>query len=161
MIFALSLICLVAYVVTIFAGAPPEIEAWKWTMPAGAAAFALPAYLLHRSRRRRLRITRHGDAIKLAVPEAALELDFPLECRGTQFIMRVNRVPMHEVFLQLVDGKRRGVVLHETRGAIHGPERNWFKETLDRTVPSQQFDVSGAGTLAEVRDWVERLNRQK
>ncbi len=152
-----SVLFLVALVVTFFSGPPPGMEDFVWTMPVGAAAFAVLAYLVQRKRRRRLQIVRHGDVVRLVIADAGVELEFPLECRGSQWTAYINRVPTYEVYLQLIDGKKRSVMLHVVRGAIHGEQTNWFANDLDKSVTGLGvFDVSGAGTLATIREWVEK-----
>jgi hypothetical protein len=85
-----------------------------------------------------------------------VELEFPLECHGSQWTAYINRLPTYEVYLQLVDGKKRSVMLHEVRGSIYGEQKNWFPNDLDKSVSGSVFDVSGAGTLATIREWVEK-----
>jgi hypothetical protein len=158
LLLGVSILFAVAYLVTIFAGAPPGVEGFTWTMPVGAILFAVPAYLVQRKRRRKLSIIKRGEGLRLLVADAGVELEFPLECRGTQFTTRLNNLPIHEVFLQLVDRNRRAITLHTTRGAAHGPQDDWALPAIDReTVRSDAFDAP-ASSLAEVRRMVERFS---
>ena len=133
---------------------PQEIRAWLGTVP---AAFGIAAYVLQRKRRRRLRILRHGDALRLVVPDAGVELEFPLECRGCQLATHANSVSTYELYLQLVDGRKRSLLLREVRGTKAGPQTDWFPDNLNRSLVTGSLDVSVPGTLATVRGWVEQL----
>jgi hypothetical protein len=124
------------------------------TSGAVGVVMVLLAAVLHQRRRLSLRVERIGDRSRLVIDRAGVVLDFPITCHGKQFESRVGRVPINEVYLQLVDANRRAILLHETRGAIYGPQEAWFKDDVDRSVASPLFDVSGAGVLAKVRDWV-------
>jgi hypothetical protein len=156
----LALCSLVSLAVLYFKSEPGEVVEAQWVCGILTVLFTIPTYLLQRRRARTLHIFRHGETVHLVVDNTGVDLTFPLTCHGTQFSTRVNRVPSYEVFLQLIDGQKRSVSLHESRGAIHGPQEGWFPGDTDRSTTSQgAFDVSGAGTLAQIRGWVERLNQ--
>jgi hypothetical protein len=158
---ALSILFWVALAVTIFAGAPPEIEAWAWTMPALGVIFGALAWIIHARRRRALSIRRAGDAIELVIPQENVTLDFPIACHGSQTTIHVRGAPMYEVYLQLVGKNRQAITLHETRGTIHGPQERWFENDIDRSVSGAVFDVAGAGTLARIVARIEDLSRER
>ena len=44
---ALAIVCLAALAVTVFVGAPRELEGKEWTMALGAALFGVPAMIIH------------------------------------------------------------------------------------------------------------------
>jgi hypothetical protein len=155
---ALSIICLVMLGVTLFAGAPREIQGKEWLMALGAAIFGVPAGLVYSRRARVLTIERHGESLYLRVD--GTELSFPIRCGGTQVTHYVNGIPMYEVVLQLVDDKRRAIVLSETRGAIHGKQDPWFTNTIDGTVKSQAFEAKKLGGAIKLRSAVEKWNEE-
>jgi hypothetical protein len=136
--------------------APPNVARWMWTLAAGMVLFFALALYVHSRRRRVLRITRQGEERRLGV--GGTVLTFPLRLRGTQVTVHVNGVPLHHVHLQCIDASGRAVYLHETRGAIHGKAADWFDDGLEKDRPGPQFDVAGAGTLADLRQRIERIN---
>jgi len=154
-------ILLVCAGVTIFMGAPPEIEGWKWPMTGGGAVALVGAFALHRTRRRVLRITRTDDGKhQLVIEREQIHLTFPLGVSGDQMTNHVNGIPMYEVFLKLVDANQRGGVFFvETRGAIHGSQPDWLKG-VDRTVSCERFEAGKVGQLAELRAIVEEINER-
>lgn len=116
--------------------------------------FGVLALLIHRRRRRILVIRRIGEDIELAIDQEDVHALFPITCHGTQMTIHVKGAPMYEIYLQLVGANQRGITLHEARGTIHGPERDWFPSDIDRSVASPVFDVPGAGTLRKMVDRV-------
>jgi hypothetical protein len=158
---ALSIVFWVALAVTIFSGAPPEIEAWAWTMPTLGVIFGAIAYGVHLRRRRALSIRRVGDAIELVIFRENVTLEFPLTPHGSQSTVHVRGAPMYEVYLQLVGKNRQAITLHETRGTIHGPQNGWYPNDIDRSLASPLFDVSGAGTLAKIIARIEELSHER
>jgi hypothetical protein len=125
----------------------------KLVLAAATLGFAALAWLFHTRRARRLAIVRRGEAVHLVIPAANVELEFPLITRTRQHEVRIKGIPMYHVFLQLIDVHQRAIVLHETRGALHGEQPGWGS---DMAAPDgcPIFDVSGAGTLAKLRSWV-------
>ena len=155
----IACIVLVAAGVTIFMGAPPEIEGWKWPMTIGGLVALAAAFAVHRTRRRTLRITRTDDgAHQLVIEREQIHLTFPLGISGDQHENNVNGVPMYEVYLKLVDANQRsGVFFVETRGTIHGPQSGWLKG-VDRAVSCERFEAGKVGQLAQLRAMVEAIN---
>ena len=149
-------ILLVAAGVTMFAGAPPQIEGWMWPMAGAGAAALAGAFAVHRTRRRRLRIVHGPDGHHLLIDREDLRLAFPLKVSGEQFTNHVNGIPMYEVWLALADA-RTGIVITETRGAIHGAQANWLSN-MERGIARTRFDAGGTGMLAQLRAIVELLN---
>ena len=157
----IAMFLLVAAAVTIFAGAPPAIEGWKWPMTAAGALALVGAIVLHQLRRRRLLIVRTGDVLHLIVEREEVRLAFPLAISGDQMTTRVNGIPMYEVWLKLVDAShQRGIFLGETRGAIHGAQEDWLTG-IDKTVACDRFEVGRVGLLAELRAAVESINARR
>jgi len=152
----LSLVGFVCLAVFFFMSGPDDdVRIAELVSGAGAVAFLVPAVILHRRRRRRLRIERTGDRTRLVIDGVDFALEFPLTCHGFQIRGEVEGIPNWSVYLQLVDPKRRAVELKGGRSAIHGPQENWFADSFDRDVESAPlFDVSGADTLARVVEWV-------
>jgi hypothetical protein len=149
-------ILLVAAGVTVFMGAPPEIEPWGWPM-AGVGAVALAgAFARHRMRRRTLRIVHGPDGHHLLIEHEDVRLAFPLKISGAQNKNDVNGIPMYEVWLALADA-RTGILLLETRGAIHGPQAGWLNN-LESGVARTRFESGAVGMLAELRGAVEQVN---
>lgn len=153
---AMSLAFLVALGVSVFIGAPPEIEPWIWTFPVGAALFAVPATWLWRKRKRTLKVVRVGDKKKLVV-SGMVELTFPLSVSGTQIVMRMNGVPIYHVYLKLLDAQKQGLFFQEVRGAIHGEVPNWL-DGIDRSAAATSFDVSRKNDIVRIRSLVEEIN---
>jgi hypothetical protein len=147
---------LVAAGVTVFAGAPPEIEGWKWPMTAVGLVALVATFVRHRMRRRILRIVHGPDGHHLIVDGEDVRLEFPLRISGDQHTNSVNGVPIYEVWLKLVDA-RSGVLFTETRGTIHGPEDDWLSN-LDSTPASVRFEAGAVGMLANLRAAVEQIN---
>jgi hypothetical protein len=119
--------------------------------------FTVPTVWLWRKRKRKMFVVREGETLKLVV-EGEVEITFPLVLSGSQFTESMRGVPIHHVFLKLVGNEGRGVVMQEIRGAIYGPQPDWFTE-VDKTAPAVAFDVSSHGQIARMRADVERLNR--
>ena len=94
-----AMLLLVAAGVTIFAGAPPEIEGWKWPMTVVGACALVGAIVVHGRRRRRLTIVRTGEQHHLVIDREHVRLEFPLGVSGDQMTSRVNRLPLYEVWL--------------------------------------------------------------
>ena len=151
-------IVLVAAGVTIFVGAPPEIEGWKWPMTAVGLVALAAAIVVHRSRRRVLRIVHGPDGHHLIVDREDVRLEFPLRVTGDQHTNSVNGIPMYEVWLKLSDA-RGGVLFTETRGTIHGPEDDWLSN-MDSTPAGERFEAGAVGMLAKLRAAVERINER-
>jgi hypothetical protein len=149
-------ILLVAGGVTMFMGAPPQIEPWMWPMIGAGVAALAGAFALHRTRRRTLRIVHGPDGHHLLIDREDIRLAFPLKVSGDQFTNHVNGIPMYEVWLALADS-RTGIALTETRGAIHGAQANWLSN-MEGGVARTRFDVGGTGMLAKLRAVVEQLN---
>ena len=155
---ALSMICLVCLGVTLFAGAPREVAGLEWLMALGAACFALPALFVHRGRARTLRIVRNGDTVRLSTEGA--EVMFPITCRGAQVTMQVEGIPIYEAYLQLSDATKKGIVVGETRGAIHGKIAGWFEGGVDPEVRAgASLEVRATGHHERLRDAVEEWNK--
>jgi hypothetical protein len=157
LLMAMSIVFLVMLGVSVFAGAPPEIEPYIWTFGVGAVAFAIPSVIVWIKRKRVMRVVRDRRGVRLVVP-GETELTFPLTATGSQYTEHMRGVPIYHVFLKLVDGDGRGIVFKETRGAIHGPQRQWF-EKVDQTARATSYDVSSAGDAARIRDFVADTNR--
>jgi hypothetical protein len=155
---AVVIIFLVTFVVSLVAGAPPEIEPWIWTFPVAAGVFALPTAWIWYGRRRRLEIVRAGDVVRLLVAGGPT-LTFPLTVSGNQSAFHVRGVPMHHVYLKLVDGAGHAVLVREIRGAIHGSEDDWLV-TIDSNTPAAGYEVGRLGDAARIRKQVESLNRE-
>lgn len=155
---AMSLMFLVVLGVSVFAGAPPEIEPWIWTFPVGAVLFAIPAAWLWQKRKRTLQFVRAGEKRKLVVP-GMVELTFPLALSGSQMTVHLRGVPMYHVYLKLRDEQGRAIFFQEIRGAIHGAQPGWF-EKIDATpsMPAASFDVNAKGDIARIRSRVEEIN---
>jgi hypothetical protein len=154
----IAILLLVAGAVSIFMGAPPAIDAWKWPMIIVGAVALAGALVRHRYRRRELAITRTGEQHYLVCEAEQLRLTFPLGFSGDQMTNRVNRVPMYEVWLKLVDANGRGgVFLSETRGAIYGPQSDWLTG-IDNRVPCERFEAGKVGMLAELLAVVKTIN---
>jgi hypothetical protein len=145
----------VAYGVSLFAGAPPAIEPYVWTFALVAVASALPALWLWRRRRRQLRLVRAGTTVKLVVPRE-VEVTFPLALSGTQVTVTMRGVPVHHVYLKLVDARGRAILFEEVRGAIHGALSDWFA-TID-PAPAAAYEVGHKGQAAILRARVEEVN---
>src|SRR5688572_24283701 len=73
-----GIILLVAAGVTIFAGAPPEIEGTEWPMTAIGSLALAGALVRHRLRRRRLAIVTDGEQHYLIIDRERVRLAFPL-----------------------------------------------------------------------------------
>jgi hypothetical protein len=153
---AVALIFGVLFGVTVAAGAPPEIEKIAWTFPVGMLLFAVPTVWLWQTRKRTLQIVRVGDKVQLVVPGFS-ELTFPLALSGNTAVMRMNGIPIHHVYLKLVDGEGRGLLIEEVRGAIHGGLPEWF-DAIDRTTRADAYEVRRIGDAARLRSRVEELN---
>jgi len=154
---AISIIFLVMLGVSVFAGAPPEIEPYVWTFGVGAGVFAVPGVIVWMKRKRKLHVVRDRRSTRLVVPNET-ELTFPLTASGSQYTEHMRGVPIYHVYLKLIDVEGRGILFKETRGAIHGPVRDWFA-TVDQTVRATSYDVSSAGDAARIRDFVADTNR--
>jgi hypothetical protein len=153
-----AILLLVAAFVTIFLGAPPAIDAWKWPMTIGGAVVLFAAGIFHRTRRRSLKIVKAGDRYTLSIEREHVLLDFPLGISGDQMKNAINGVPIYEVWLKLVDVNRQtGVFLQETRGAIHGPQGSWL-HGVDQSVACERFEAGKVGMLAELRAIVDAIN---
>jgi hypothetical protein len=151
-------IVLVAAGVTIFAGAPPEIEGWKWPMTAVGLVALVATFVVHRGRRRLLRIVHGPDGHHLIVDREDVRLEFPLRITGEQHTNSVNGIPMYEVWLKLGDA-RTGVFFTETRGTIHGPEDDWLSN-MDASPAPVRFESGAVGMLAKLRAVVEQINER-
>ena len=154
-LFAMAIVCGVAYAVTVFAGAPPGIENITWIFPVGMVVFAAPAIWINRGRRRELRVVRVRDVLKLVVP-GAVELTFPLTLSGRTVVLRLNGVPMHYVYLKLIDRTGRALLLEEVRGALYGPVPDWFT-AMDAT-PATAYDVRKLDDVKRLRTSIEAHN---
>ena len=157
----IACIVLVCAGVTIFMGAPPEIEGWKWPMTIVGLVALVATFAVHRTRRRTLRITRTDDGKhQLVIEGERIHLTFPLGVSGDQMTNHVNGIPMYEVFLKLVDANQRGGVFFvETRGTIYGPQQDWL-HGVDRAVSCERFEAGKVGQLAELRALVESINER-
>ena len=156
----IAMLLLVAGGVTMFMGAPPAIESWMWPMLIVGALALVGALVRHSFRRRRLVITRSEEKHYLVVEGEGLRLSFPLGFSGDQMKSTVNRVPIFEVWLKLVDSfGRGGVFLSETRGAIYGAQANWLTG-IDRAVACDRFEAGRVGMLAELLAVVKEINAQ-
>jgi hypothetical protein len=140
--------------VAVFAGAPPEVEPWKWPMVGAGLALIAAAIAKHYTRRRKLTITRVADRYLLAVVEENVEIELPVRCSGAQLTTHVNGVPLHTVFLKAIDVRGRGVLFQETRGAAHGRVGEWFAES-EQTGPLPTFETSRVGMIVELRDLMQ------
>jgi hypothetical protein len=147
---------LVAAGVTIFMGAPPEIERYEGAMTAIGLVTLAGAVIVHRRRRRVLRIVHGPDGHHLIIERENVLLEFPLRISGDQMTNHVNGIPMYEVWLKLADA-RNGILLVETRGAIHGSQPNWLSE-IDRSVSATRFEAGSVGMLSKLRAIVEQIN---
>lgn len=154
---ALSLVFLVALVVSLVAGAPPEIEPWVWTFPVAAGVIAIPTAYLWQRRRRTLTIVRVGEAVHLGA-SGGVRLAFPLAMSGNQITIHMRGVPMHHVHLKLVDAKGNAIFLREVRGAIHGPAADWL-DAIATGGQAEAYEV-GLGDAEKIRRRVEALNRE-
>ncbi len=152
---AVSCIFAVAWVVSLVSGAPPAIEPWVWTFPIAAVVIALPAVWLWRRRRRNLHLVRVHDRVRLVV-RGEVEVTFPLTASGSQVAMPIKGVPVHHVYMKLVDADGRAIFFQEIRGAAHGPLPGWFTE-IDRT-PAAAYEVGHVGQIAVLRARVEEIN---
>jgi hypothetical protein len=103
---------------------------------------------------------RTGDRLRLVVP-GEVELSFPIALSGTQLTTSVRGVPVYEAYLKAVDPLGEGIVLHETRGAVHGALTDWFS-VIDKTTPTRArgYDVRRAGELPRLRARIEEINRK-
>lgn len=147
--------------VTLFMGAPPGVEPWKWPMTAVTGAALVGAFIRHRFRRRELTIVRTGDQHHLEIAREHVRLAFPLGISGDQMTTRAGRIPIYEVFLKLVAADRKtGIFLTETRGAIHGAQKDWLTG-VDRSVACDRFESGRLGVLAELRGVVEHINAKR
>ena len=156
----IAMLLLVAGGVSLFMGAPPAIAAWTWPMIIGGTVFLVGALVRHLFRRRTLAITRNGARHELVCAAEGVRLAFPLGFSGDQMTNRVNRVPMYEVWLKLVDSHGRGgVFLSETRGAAYGPQRDWLTG-VDKNVACERFEAGRLGMLAELLAVVKQVNAQ-
>jgi len=157
----IACIVLVCAGVTIFMGAPPEIEGWKWPMTIVGIVALVATFALHRRRRRLLRITRTDDGKhQLVIEGEQIHLTFPLGISGDQMTNHANGIPLYEVFLKLVDANQRsGVFFIETRGTIHGPQHGWLTG-VDPSVSCARFDAGKVGQLAELRAIIEEINER-
>lgn len=153
------IVFLVAFVVSLVAGAPPEIERWVWTFPVAAFLFGVPTGWLWHRRRRRLTIARQGVAIRVSVSGGGPTLTLPVVLSGSQTTLHMRGVPIHHVYLKLVDQNRQGIFLREVRGAIHGAETDWLN-ALDSDSPADGYEVASAGDAARIRAQIETLNRE-
>ena len=155
----MAMLLLVAGVVTFF-GAPPEIMPWKWPMMIAGAVFLVGAFVRHSQRRRTLEITKSGDQHFLICATEDVRLTFPLSFSGDQMTQRIKGIPMYEVWLKLVDAfGRGGVFLQETRGAIHGAQKDWLTG-IDKAVACERFEAGSVGQLAEILARVKAVNAQ-
>lgn len=158
-VIAVILLCMAG--VTIVMGAPPAIEGWKWPMTVAGGVALVGALVLHRLRRRVLAIVRTGDHVHLVIEREHVRLEFPLGVSGDQMTNKVNRIPIYEVWLKLLEPNReRGIVLTETRGAIHGPQAGWLTGT-DANGVCERFEAGRLGMLAELRAAVEAINTRR
>jgi hypothetical protein len=156
----IAMLLLVAGGVTMFMGAPPAIQSWMWPMIIVGAAALAGAFVRHSFRRRRLVITRSDEQHYLEVDGEGIRLPFPLGFSGDQIKNTVNRIPIYEVWLKLVDSYGRGgVFLTETRGAIYGAQTGWLTG-IDRTVACERFEAGKVGMLAELLGVVKAINAQ-
>jgi hypothetical protein len=153
------IVFLVTFVVSLVAGAPPEVEPWVWTFPVAAFLFGVPAGWLWHRRRRTLTVFRRGGAIHVSVTGGGPTLALPVVLSGSQTTLHMRGVPLHHVYLKLVDPNRRGLLLREVRGAIHGAESNWLG-AIDSESPAEGYEVSSAGDAARIRAQIETLNRE-
>jgi len=154
----IAMLLLVAGGVSLFMGAPPTIAGWTWPMIIVGAVALVGALVRHSFRRRELVITRRGDQHQLVCAAEDVRLTFPLGFSGDQMTSRVNRVPIYEVWLKLVDSfGRGGIFLAETRGAIYGPQKDWLTG-IDKTVACERFEAGRVGMLAELLAAVKQVN---
>jgi hypothetical protein len=153
---AMAIICGVVLGVSVVRGAPPGVEAWLWTMPVGAAVFGALAFAVNRTRRRTLRIVKQ-ERVRRLVVDGMVELTFPLRVRGDQTTVHMRGVPMHHVYLQLIDVAGRAVSFHEVRGAIHGARRGWPDNGLDPSRPGPELDAKTFADLPNLKAWVEEI----
>jgi hypothetical protein len=158
LLIAASGVAAVFFLVSVVAGSPREIAGTEPLMAMMVPLFAVPAFVIHRRRRRTARITERGEEIALVVDGTDVTLAFPLTLRGAQFTVRLNGVPIREVYLQCIDASGASVRFHETRGAIYGERKGWFTEGLDRTRPGPEFDVGDATALGDLRSEIEQRN---
>lgn len=158
LLFALAIIGGVALLVTLVAGAPRELEGTEPLMALSVPLFAIPAYLLHRKRRRAARIVEQGETRSLVVDDADVRLTFPLVLRGSQFTLRMNGIPIREVRLQCIDASGAAVIFKETRGAAHGEHRGWLTNGIDEARGGSTFEIAGVTALGELRSAIEKQN---
>ena len=155
----IGIIILVAAGVTIFTGAPPPIDEYGWPMAGVGALFLGGGIVRHVYRRRRLRIVRTDTGHHLVVDRERVRLEFPIDMQGTQLENNINGIPTWEVWFRIVDANRRGIFLTETRGAIHGPQDDWWVDNLDRASGDfTRFEAGRVGMLAKLRDAIEAIN---
>lgn len=137
--------------VAVVKGAPPEIEAWKWPMTVAGGVLLVVAYLVHRTRHRRMVFTREGDRRFAAIPDENVLLELPVTMSGSQLTIRTNGIPMYTVFLKVIDVHGRAVVFKETRGAIHGAVDHWYAAT-ESTTPAKLFETTSANMILDLRE---------
>lgn len=150
----LALVAGVMLGVTLFAGGPREAEAAMPLMGVAAVVLGGGAIAVQQRRARTLTLSRHGEVVSLGADETT-RLVLPLTARGAQITSYVNGVPLYEAYLQLADSARRGLVVGETRGAIHGQIQGFYKDGVDPEVRAlASFEVRSVGELVRLRDAV-------
>lgn len=156
LVFTASLLGAVSLVVLVFASGPDDdVRLAEILSAVAAVVFGVLAIVMHTVRRRTLRIERTGERLRVVIDKEGVAIDFPIACHGTQMQNPVGRVPMYDVYLQIV-GAGGAILLKETRGAAYGPVDGWPND-IDRSVKSTVYNLSSLNDASLLRGWIEAL----